>query len=91
MTMVWQSVFIFVAMAISDFLWAQYIIATTNQRSLKASIWSASIALVNGAVILTYVKSPWLILVAAAGAFVGTFLSIKRAQHQTNNQPDKGT
>lgn len=86
----WPYIFVFVAMAVADFLWGQYIIATTGQRSIKASVWSASIALVNGAVVIVYVNNHWLILVAAMGAFAGTFASIKRAQHQTNHQPDKG-
>jgi hypothetical protein len=85
MSMVWQYMFVFVAMTVADYLWSAYIIATTKLLPMQAALWSAGIALVNGAVVVVYVNKPILILIAGAGAFMGTFVSIKRAQKQTKS------
>jgi hypothetical protein len=78
--MVLQCLFVFIAMAVTDVLWTQYIIATTKGLAFKAAIWSASIVLMSGAIVCVYVSNHWTILVAAAGAFVGAYLSVSRSK-----------
>lgn len=69
---------VFVAMAVSDFIWAQCIIATTNELPIRAALTSASMILLNSAVVCIYVSNHWTILAATGGAFIGTYLSVKR-------------
>ena len=80
--MLMECLFVFVAMTASDFLWTKYIIATTGGLPLKAAIWSSSIILINSIAVCVYVANHWTIVAAALGAFVGTFISVKRVKPQ---------
>jgi hypothetical protein len=70
--------FVMIAMAVSDFVWAQCIIATTNGLALRAALTSSSMILINSVVVLIYVNNHWTILAATAGSCVGTYFSVKR-------------
>lgn len=73
---------VFVAMVVSDFIWAQCVIATTNELPMKAALTSFSMILINSAVVLIYVNNHWTILAAGAGGFVGTYMSVQRFSHK---------
>jgi hypothetical protein len=56
---------VFIAVLVADWLWTKYILA--------AGAYSAAIVLAGGVTTLAVVASPWYLLPASAGAFVGTW------------------
>jgi hypothetical protein len=72
--MIWQIPLAFLGMVALDFVWARYTINLIKKNPAKSGGYAATIMLLNGIVTLTYVHDPWMILPAAAGAFVGTYL-----------------
>jgi drug/metabolite transporter (DMT)-like permease len=77
---------VFVAMAITDALWAIYIRRTNEGRAIAAGVLAALLLALGGVVVVYYTKNPWLLLVAALGAFVGTFLTVK---HDARTKADQ--
>ncbi len=71
-----DALIVFVAMAATDSLWAVYIRRTNEGRALAAGILAASLLVLGGVVIVYYTKQPWLLAVAALGAFTGTSLTV---------------
>ncbi len=67
----------FLGVACLDFIWGKYIQATNGTNPYIAGLWSVPIFVVGGLITLGYVYNPSLLIPAAAGAFVGTFLSVK--------------
>lgn len=60
-----------------DFVWALYNRATIAGQALWASSLSSAIILLSSVSIIEYTQDKTMILPAAAGAFVGTFLAMK--------------
>lgn len=77
MIWLWQVPLAFFGMVALDFVWARYTINLVKKYNAVSGGYAATIMLLNGVVTLTYVHDPWMILPAAAGAFVGTFLGNK--------------
>lgn len=71
-----EFIFVVIAMAVTDVIWAQYIAKVGDNKALSAGIWSALIILVGGSVTFAYVHDRKLIFAAALGAFLGTFVSV---------------
>lgn len=68
---------VFIAMAGVDFLYAEYTKAAADRRTYWASGMAALMIAFNAYVVTMYVGN-WLMLIpTAAGAFVGTFISIR--------------
>ena len=72
-----SSIIVFAAMAVLDFVFAEYTKATADRKSLAASKWAALIIPLNVVVVSGYVTVWWMLVPAAAGAWLGTLLSIK--------------
>lgn len=71
-----KAIGIFVATGIGDFVWAKYIASITTSTPLIASTW-ATITLVLGAfVVISYVQDKRMLIPAAIGAFIGTYLAV---------------
>jgi hypothetical protein len=70
-------VWIFAALAVLDFIWAQYMAAVAKGPAASAAAWSVPIYALGSLVTIEYVHDPWLLIPACAGAFVGTYLSVK--------------
>jgi uncharacterized membrane protein YfcA len=77
--MIWQILLTFGGMVVLDFVWARYTIAITKKYAVVGGGYAALIMVLNGTVTLTYVHDPWMIIPAAAGAFVGTYIGSKIA------------
>lgn len=69
---------VFFATALADFFWAKYILAIGGRSAGLAALWSSAIVMVNAAAIVVYVREPATIGAAVAGAFLGTYLSVRR-------------
>ena len=75
--MIWQIPLSFFGLVVLDLVWARYTITLVKKHAATSGGYAATIMLLNGVVTLTYVHNPWMILPAAAGAFVGTYLGGK--------------
>jgi len=64
-------------MVATDFIWGKYIDTIAKGKALAASSWSVLVSTVGAMVVIGYVNDPWMVLPAGAGAFVGTFLSVR--------------
>lgn len=71
-------VYVFVAMAALDFVWAKYSMACADRRAWAAPCYAALIVVFNGPVVISYVDNHWLLLPAIAGAFCGTRISMRK-------------
>jgi hypothetical protein len=71
------SIIVFVAMAVLDFVFAEYTKATADRKILTASNWAAMIIPLNVVVVSGYVTVWWMLFPAAASPWLGTLLSIK--------------
>jgi len=69
---------VFVAYVGLDYVFARYTRAAAEGRQVPASNWAVLITLFNAFVVISFVKDPWLILPSCAGAFVGTYLSLRK-------------
>lgn len=70
---------IFVVNSILDVVYAKYTMAVQARATVAASNWAGCIILLGGVSILTYTHDPILILPAAAGAWFGTYWTVKHA------------
>jgi uncharacterized membrane protein YfcA len=77
MIWLWQVPLAFFGMVALDFVWARYTLNLVKKYHATSGGYAATIMLLNGVVTLTYVHDPWMILPAAVGAFVGTYLGGK--------------
>ena len=75
--MIWTMLIVFVAMIVVDFMWARYLVTATAGKAMQSALWSVGIILSNALVVIEYTASHWMILAAAAGSFVGTYVSVK--------------
>lgn len=68
---------VFLLTALVDLFWAKYIRHVAAKRATLAAFHSTYIILIGGVCTLLYVMDPHTILAAGAGAFVGTWVSVK--------------
>ena len=64
-------------MFILDFVWTRYTHAVASKRAMSAATNAVGIVFFNSVVTLAYVADPWMILPAAFGAFVGTWVAMR--------------
>lgn len=74
MTWVW----VFFATALIDVLWTRTVAATAARKALPAASWGTALYVVGNLVTLSVVGDPVLLLPGSAGAFVGTYLAVRR-------------
>jgi hypothetical protein len=77
--MLWECLLVFLAVAVSDALWARYITSVGSRDPVASATLSMGIVLVNALAVVVYVSNRWAVLAAGLGAFVGTYLSVRRA------------
>lgn len=68
---------IFVTYVIVDILYAAYIICVERRQALRAAAISAVLYSLLAYGVITYSKNPLYLVPLAAGAFVGTFLTVR--------------
>lgn len=67
---------IMVATCLSDFVWAGYMGSVASGRALVAANWASLVIVLGAFVVVSYVQDKRLILPAAVGAWVGTYLGV---------------
>lgn len=68
---------VFVVTAAIDIIWTLCVRATSERRAGAASSWAAVLVVCASFNTLSIVESPALVIPAALGAFVGTYLAVK--------------
>ena len=76
--MIQQAGIAFFGMAALDIIFARYTLAVTSRRPVWASGYASVCLLLGGSVVVTYAHDPIMLLPAAAGAFVGTYIGMWR-------------
>jgi hypothetical protein len=69
--------FVMVMMILVDTCWAKYTLAMQKKAPLASGLWSVGIMLCGALVTLNYVGDRTMIIAAAIGAFIGTFITVK--------------
>ena len=68
---------IFCALAVIDVLYAIYTKKVQQDKPFHASLFATAIYSVNALVVISFVQDPWLLVPAALGSFVGTYVGVK--------------
>lgn len=72
-----RAVAVFLAVAVADWLWSQWIASVGDKHAVMAGAYSAAIVLVGAYVTCSYMKDRVYLIPAVLGAFVGTYLSVR--------------
>lgn len=73
-----QCLLVFTVAVLLDIVWARYTRALTDMRRLEASAWSFMIIIGGGVQVVNYVHNRWLLIPAALGAAVGTYIGLHK-------------
>ncbi len=65
------------AMAIVDVCWAFYFIKVGERKSTQSGLWAIALFLSGAFVTTSYVHDHSLLIAAAIGSFIGTFLTVE--------------
>lgn len=76
------SLAVFVATVAVDYAWSAYMMAAAEKQPHKAAFWSLMIVLLGAFSFLSYVDNRWLLIPAAAGAYVGTWFAVWRERRK---------
>jgi hypothetical protein len=66
--------------ALTDVVWVHYIQNVTAKRAAAAGIYNVGIVLCSAFVVVSYIEHRILLLAYALGAFLGTFVAVKRSK-----------
>lgn len=69
---------VFTIAAMLDFVWAIYTRHIVARNAGLAAFWAMIVAALIGVNTISYTENNWLLVPAAAGAFVGTYLATRR-------------
>jgi len=68
---------IFIALLITDVIWALYIRWSASGKAFRAAVLSILIYVIGAFTFAEFIKDTWVLIPAAAGCFVGTYITIK--------------
>lgn len=66
------------AMAVCDWCWTRYTQAVAEKRAATAAWWSAAIIGIGAFGVVSYVEDKRLVIPALIGAWIGTYLAVRR-------------
>jgi hypothetical protein len=67
---------VFVAVVISDFVWAKYMAAVSAGAAVAAANWAVLVIALGAYLVVSYVEDKRMVAPAAIGAWLGTYLAI---------------
>lgn len=66
---------VFIVCVLMDYVWARYIHHCATGNALAAAWWAVAVIVLSGVSIIAYTANNWLLVPAAAGCFVGTYIA----------------
>jgi len=72
-------ILVFTATVTADWLWAKWAIACRDHRAALSSVYSAGIVACGAFTVVEYTIDHWLIIPAAAGGALGTFIAVRKS------------
>lgn len=75
--MIRAAIVAFLGMCVLDLVWAHYTRAMAQRHAWRGAFLASAMICISGVVTLSYVTDWRMLLPAAAGAFVGTFVGTK--------------
>ena len=76
-TLVFKWLWVAVATGLTDVCWTLYVTNAAAFNKIRASFYSVGILLMGSSVVVEYVADRVLVIPAAIGAFIGTWLTLK--------------
>lgn len=67
---------VFLAVVISDFVWAKYMAAVAAKSAMEAASWAVLVIALGAYLVVSYVEDKRMVAPACIGAFIGTYLAI---------------
>jgi hypothetical protein len=64
-------------MVLLDFCWARYVRHVADKSALRSAAWAVVLYALTGGLYISIVHNPYLLIPACAGAFVGTYVSVR--------------
>jgi hypothetical protein len=74
----WIFIGVVIFAAIADVLWTIYIQSVNENKAFLAALFSGLIFLVGGVNVIAYTHNPVMLLAAALGGFLGTYITVRR-------------
>lgn len=71
-----KSVAVCLAMVVTDFIWAKWMASVAGNEALHGALWSTGTILLGGFVTISYVHDRRLLVPAAVGGFIGTYIAM---------------
>lgn len=68
-----------------DVAWARYTASVALQKRTEASFMASFIILLTGTVTISYTTDMWMLIPAALGAFVGTYVTVRKRDDSVNS------
>lgn len=78
-------ILVFFTMIAVDYFWGVYIKAMANHQEMKAAIYSMFIMLSGAFTAINYIENHWMLIPAALGGFIGTYISAKYSHKEERN------
>lgn len=76
-------VIIFLGVMVTDIFYVGYLKTVQANKVFRASCWASTITALGGLIIINYTPNIMSILSAMAGAFVGTYISLKYLRNKS--------
>lgn len=67
---------VFAATVLADVIWAKYIMHVSGNSRWPACLYAAAIIVVGGFSTIEFTADPWMLIPAALGAAVGTWVTV---------------
>ena len=77
MSIILLSIGVFLLVMLVDIVWVYYIKHITNNNPHSAAFFAFLIYFIGGASIISYTSNTWLLIPAALGSYLGTYLAVK--------------
>jgi hypothetical protein len=70
-------IIIFIALLITDVIWAFYIRWSASGKAFRAAVMSILIYVIGAFTFAEFIKDQWVLIPAGLGCFIGTYVTIK--------------
>jgi hypothetical protein len=76
---------VIIATAAVDICWTMYFLGVESRRSMSAATWAVILLVVSAFVTTNWIHDNTLLIAAAIGSFIGTYISIEHKKRDEKN------